>query len=81
MHTYKTNFSAYGVDISNNSQLSSVDVRGCSLTPSQVDSIIINLNTFGLSSGALWYSDNSGRTSASDAAYAGLQSKLWSIYY
>lgn len=81
MQTYNTNFSAYGVDISNNSQLSSVDVRGCSLTPSQVDSIIINLNTFGLSSGALWYSDNSGRTSASDAAYAGLQSKLWSIYY
>lgn len=81
MQTYNTNFSAYGIDISNNSQLSDVDVTSCNLTPSQVDSIIINLNTFGLSSGVLDYTGNSGRTSASDAAYAGLQSKLWSIYY
>jgi len=80
MQTYNTNFSASGIDISNNPLLTTVDVQSCNLTPSQVDSIIINLNNFGLSSGILNYSGNSGRTSASDAAYASLQSKFWSIF-
>lgn len=80
MQTYNTNFSVNGVDISNNSLLTIVNVNNCNLTATQADSIIINLNNFGLQSGTLNFSNNNGRTSASDAAYAALQSKFWTIY-
>jgi len=65
------------LSITNNTALTTLRCDGNSLVAGDIDNIVIQLDTNGLSNGTL--DIPLGRTAASDAAKASLQGKGWTV--
>ena len=67
------------LDISNNALLSRLEVENNSLTSTELDAIVNQLDAFGLLDGILHIAGNQGLTAAAQPAYDNLIAKGWEI--